>query len=80
MKKKSYDPKCFDLAAAFLADEAEINTEVNQHELAYCIQIAIEEWIADTKRPPRCNHWPGQVRCEVCGMGLNRVTATPSGD
>jgi hypothetical protein len=19
---------------------------------------------------PRCNHWPGQPRCEVCGMGM----------
>ena len=22
-----------------------------------------------TKSPTRCNHWPGQPRCGVCGMG-----------
>jgi hypothetical protein len=24
---------------------------------------------------PKCNHWPGQKRCEVCGMG---TVALPS--
>jgi hypothetical protein len=25
-------------------------------------------WVEHDRRPPRCNHWPGQLRCGVCGM------------
>lgn len=28
------------------------------------------EWLeAPAARSKQCNHWPGQKRCEVCGMG-----------
>ena len=25
--------------------------------------------------PPACNHWPGQRRCQVCGMGVKDADA-----
>lgn len=39
---KSFDPKCFELAAAFLADEPELNTEAARITLASEIQTCIE--------------------------------------
>lgn len=41
----SYDQSCYDLAAAFLVDHPEKNTEVNRDELAQHIQTEIEDWI-----------------------------------
>ena len=44
----SYDPKCYDLAAAFLEDEPELATEKNKCKLAQHIQDTIEDWITYT--------------------------------
>lgn len=41
--KRLYDPRCYDLASAFLAD----GTEEQRDELAAKIQWAIEDWFAD---------------------------------
>lgn len=41
----SYDQSCYDLAAAFLADHPEKNTEANRDELAQHIQTEIGDWI-----------------------------------
>lgn len=41
----SYDVRCYDLAAIFLSDHAEKNTEANRNELAQSIQDAIESTI-----------------------------------
>lgn len=41
----SYDEKCYDLAAAFLADWPEKNTEENRDKLASHIQKEIESEI-----------------------------------
>ena len=40
---KTYDPKCHDLAAAFLADEPDLNTEAAKVTLALEIQQCIED-------------------------------------
>ena len=61
--KFSYDSECESLARHFLSDEAELNTPVNEQELAQAIQDAVEDWFVgidaarerdDTppKRPP----------------------------
>jgi hypothetical protein len=42
---KTFDPKCYDLAAAFLADEADLNTEAARVTLAAEIQQRIEDEI-----------------------------------
>jgi hypothetical protein len=39
---KTFDPKCYDLAAAFLDDEPELNTEAARITLAAEIQESIE--------------------------------------
>lgn len=40
---KTFDPKCFELAAAFLADEPDLNTEAARITLAQAIQQAVED-------------------------------------
>lgn len=40
-----YDSRCYDLAALFLSDNSEKNTEANRDELAQHIQTEIEDWI-----------------------------------
>ena len=39
---KTFDPKCFDLAAAFLADHPCLNSDAAKVTLAQAIQEAIE--------------------------------------
>lgn len=52
MTGKTYDQRCYDLAAVFLSDEpASINTEHNRVGLASLIQQTIEDEIAGL-RPP----------------------------
>ena len=46
-----YDSRCYDLAALFLSDEPEKNTEANRDELAQHIQTEIEDWIEYILRP-----------------------------
>jgi hypothetical protein len=29
--------------------------------------------VEDPGAPASCNHWPGQKRCMVCGMGLSET-------
>jgi hypothetical protein len=41
----TYDSKCWDLAAAFLADEDDLNTPAAKHALALEIQQCIEDEI-----------------------------------
>lgn len=41
----SYDPKCYDLAEAFLSDEPTLNTSQNRDQLASDIQQAIEDFL-----------------------------------
>ena len=45
MSVHSYDPKCWNLAKAFLADRPELNNDVNAHNLALEIQQTIEDEI-----------------------------------
>jgi len=47
-----YDSRCYDLAAVFLSDEPEKNTEANRDELAQHIQYEIEGWIEYILKPP----------------------------
>ena len=47
MSKKDFDPKCLDLAEAFLEDEPLLFTERKCDELAIEIQRCIEDFIAD---------------------------------
>jgi len=41
----SYDKKCYELAAAFLEDHPDINTEQNRKDMAQNIQTEIEDCI-----------------------------------
>ncbi len=43
---KTYDQKCYDLAAIFLGDEPALHTEGRIIELAKLIQSTIEDYIA----------------------------------
>lgn len=47
---KTYDPKCYDLASAFLEDEPHMFTDAKSAELAALIQQTIEDQIADWRR------------------------------
>lgn len=40
-----YDIHCYELAALFLGDEKELDTEANRDELASHIQFQIELWL-----------------------------------
>lgn len=42
---KSFDPKCYELAALFLSDEPDLNTEAARTTLAAAIQGCIEDEI-----------------------------------
>lgn len=42
MTTKTFDPKCFQLAEQFLADDPSMNTEAAKATLARAIQDAIE--------------------------------------
>lgn len=42
---RTFDPKCFELAAAFLADHPDLNTEAARTTLAAEIQQTIEDEI-----------------------------------
>ena len=42
----SYDPKCYDLAEAFLEDVPHLNSDARRDELAQLIQSVIEDFIA----------------------------------
>lgn len=46
----AYDPKCFDLAQAFLEDHADLNNADRRHELAQTIQRTIDVWIEDERQ------------------------------
>jgi hypothetical protein len=46
----SFDPKCYELATAFLADENTLDTSTNRESLAQEIQDTIENWIEDAAR------------------------------
>lgn len=51
---KLYDPKCGDLAQDFLADYPDKPpTPAEVEELAWTIQSAIEDWLADHGREER---------------------------
>lgn len=41
----TFDPKCFELAKAFLADEPALNTDAARTTLAQAIQQAVEDEI-----------------------------------
>ncbi len=45
-RKRTYDSRCYDLAAIFLGDEPELHTPANIEELADLIQQTIEDYIA----------------------------------
>ena len=52
---KTFDPKVYELAAAFLSDEPSLNTEAAKITLAYTIQQAIEEeldFMRNALKPP----------------------------
>jgi hypothetical protein len=52
----SYDSRCYDLAALFLAETPDIDSEANRDALAQRIQTTIEDWIGYEEGP-----------CELCG-------------
>ncbi len=41
----AYDPKCYDLAQAFLEDHPNLNTELRRDMLAQVIQTTIDDYI-----------------------------------
>jgi hypothetical protein len=43
----TFDPKCYDLASAFLEDHPNLFTEDACQQLAQHIQTAIDGWISD---------------------------------
>ncbi len=46
---RTYDEKCYDLAAMFLEDEPGLFTERNNVALAKAIQETIETWLTDAR-------------------------------
>lgn len=62
MKGKTYDSKCYELAALFLGDEPHLHTDGRIEELAILIQFHIESFIAHEKsnyEPPDPPGWEG---------------------
>jgi hypothetical protein len=57
---KTYDRRCYDLAAIFLGDEPELHNEANIHALALEIQQCIEDEISFMKEW-RCPQETGDV-------------------
>lgn len=51
-RRPTYDPMCYDLAVAFLADEPELDTEDNRDTIANSIQQCIEDEITFLKQGP----------------------------
>lgn len=49
---RTFDPKCYDLAALFLSDHHDINSEQNRCDLAAHIQSQVEEWIEYREKTP----------------------------
>lgn len=49
----AYDPKCYELAEAFLEDEPAFNLKANKEELAQEIQTTIENWLDDVRGKER---------------------------
>ena len=63
MKRKlTFDPKCYELAEAFLEDETGMGSEADLNNLASEIQNTIENWIerARSFNEPRQNI-PGET-------------------
>jgi hypothetical protein len=44
-RKKTYDPKCYELAEHFLSDETDLNHKAMRESLAADVQQYVEEWI-----------------------------------
>ncbi len=62
MTTKTYDSKCYDLAAIFLGDEPRLHTENRINELAILIQNCIEDFINQENNnyePPDPPGWEG---------------------
>jgi len=57
-----YDSRCYDLAAVFLSDNPEKNTEANRAELAQHIQDEIEGWIEFILQPSNLAHKTAQEK------------------
>jgi hypothetical protein len=49
---KTYDRRCYDLAAIFLGDEPDLHNEANIHSLALEIQQCIEDEIYFMRKAP----------------------------
>ena len=47
MTGKSYDPKCYELAEHFLADEPDLDSEQAREILALELQQSAETWIEE---------------------------------
>jgi hypothetical protein len=63
MKRKlTFDPKCYELAEAFLEDETGMGSEADLNDLATEIQNTIENWIEHARsfNEPRQNI-PGET-------------------
>lgn len=50
--KRTYDSRCYDLAAIFLGDEPALHTPEHTDELAQLIQGAIEDYITFMRPEP----------------------------
>lgn len=64
MTAKTYDPACYDLAARFLSDWPEKNTEENRAKLAAHIQYEIESEIEFILKPLT---GMATTLCQKCG-------------
>lgn len=42
---------------------------ISMHSLRREAILARGRYSSETEGVAGCNHWPGQVRCGVCGMG-----------
>lgn len=65
-----FDPKCFDLAEAFLEDHPHLRNERRSNELAQIIQTAIDEYIADEQS----NYEPPDGWDQISGPDLRQHT------
>ena len=66
----AFDPLCYDLAEAFLDEEANV-TEADKSALAQNIQTAIEHWLDAWRRCERCDgsgtlEYPAPHPCPDC--------------
>ena len=66
MKKRTYDEKCYELAALFLGDEPSLHTHEKIDELAANIQQAIEDFI-EYERDYRAPNWQDAGSAPVDG-------------